>query len=215
MKTIFRGSAFASRNSDWLSSGAGVHARIRARAVRTLLVIEEKRSFLEFQLRDLLIPADANGRRSSARSTPRANRCCLRPANWIRTSLRAFWDASSQLLRRQARRLGKVGRDPSSAKATLAGFALPRSVPAVRTTVPRCCSTVRWRAAVSAAPRCPSNFRRINRGFEFMTQMGSEGAPLDRHLAVRRIASTSSKTSATARSFTRDRSPWRLASRRA
>ena len=50
-----------------------------ARGKRALLVVEEKRSFVEAQIRDALYTCrPISGRRSAARPMPTARRCCRR-----------------------------------------------------------------------------------------------------------------------------------------
>ena len=121
-----------------------------AEGLETILVIEEKRSFLELQLRDTLYnqPRRPDRNRQVGRGGQAAafrRRRARSGADRARAG-RAAWDRPARPTR--IRMLEEIeARERRPVAHAPAHFLLR----AARTTAPRCCSRARWRAAASAA----------------------------------------------------------------
>ena len=121
-----------------------------ADGLETILVIEEKRSFLELQLREVLYNQP---RRPIVIGKHDAEGKPLLPATGeLDPELIARVLAGSAGPDRTAPRASGMLDEIEAARTASGGAARCRpSAPAARTTAPRCCSKARWPAAASAA----------------------------------------------------------------
>ncbi len=115
---------------------------------RALLVVEEKRSFVEAQIRTALynLPPTA-GRPFSASATWMARRCCRRDGAVAGAGRRAL----ARVLPRSASRRARRTRRRRRSARTVCWSARPPSAPAARTTRPPGCRRARspWRASAA------------------------------------------------------------------
>ncbi len=148
-----------------------------ARGLETILVIEEKRSFLELQMRELLYnaPAASIDRRQAGRDTAR---CWFRQqAKWIPRSiadvLARYLPPRESIASANESHRGNRVAPPREDRHTHAR----RSAPAARTTGPRCCSKARWPRGGIGCHGMSATQGQSGRGYAFLTHMGGEGAP--------------------------------------
>ena len=168
--------------------GAADRARVRARACEEILVIEEKRAFLEMFAKDILYGMRRSGRGSSASRTRRSACSCPRSASWTPTWPRApspgGSPARSAIESAEARiqHLDELKRRPR----TLQLWRAPRtSARAARTTAR---PSMPDGAVAAAGIGCHGMAMGMNRGIIGVTHMGGEGAQWVGVVAVHRDA---------------------------
>ncbi len=147
-----------------------------ARGLETILVIEEKRSFLELQLREALYNAPERplilGKQDETGpgASPRDGRAGPGEDRWRAGPLSAGARIHRRRLNQNRRNRGPASREDRHAHAR-------PSAPAARTTGLRWCSKARWPPAASVVTACRRTQGQSGRGYAFLTHMGGEGAP--------------------------------------
>ena len=200
----------AGRHSN-RQGGDAVPARSRssssnfAEGLETILVVEEKRSFLELQLREMLydLPARPGGARANRHLPPTGE---LDPDKIAKVLC--------EVLERAFPGERIPSRRPGGSVTAFMGLAPQLSAPVARITAPRCCWKGRSPAAASGATRWRCVSTTLSATFAFHDPYGRRRRALDRHGAVRRPVRTFFRTSAMAPCSTPVSSPSKPASRR-